>query len=597
MRLTRILVTVSALVLTLIPAQAAQAAAVDTVAVDFSTANGTPLHRASGTIYGFTEDGSLPQDHFYTDIGWHFERAGGAQLDNPGGWAAGKYDRRWASTLAQYKRTVALGGSFVILNHDLWGADGTTSPSFPGDNGNWTSYDAFLNRLISDVQANGMTPQWDIWNEPDGSNFWAPPQSQYLAMWARTYNRIRATFPNAVISGPSTAFPPSRNTAWWAAYLDYVKANNVVPDIISWHSLEGDLVLGDPYTMKSYVSSQLAARGITTTRPFQINEYAAPDQQTPGRSGWYISRLERGDMDGLRAHWGGGSNLHNDLANLLTRVGTQYVPRGDWFLYKFYGSMSGTRVAVSEGTAVDATASRTTGSAKILLGNRGVTGDVTVNLNGLSSTGLVTGGQVRAIVQQISNVDGAKGPSTVSDQTLTVTGNSASVNVPWTDSNTGYTVTLQAPGQAFQGVVVAQHSNMCLDDTNLSTNDGTQYQQYHCEGGNQQVFDFRPNANGTYTIVNQHSNKCLDVSAFSTADGAAVQQWSCHGGTNQQFTLRPVTGLDTTKDYQLVAAHSGKCVDVSEISTAPGAKIHQWTCSTTTPVPSKNQVWRLYGKA
>lgn len=229
--------------------------------------------------------------------------------------------------------------------------------------------------------------------------------------------------------------------------------------------------------MKSYVSSQLAARGITTTRPFQINEYAAGGQQTPGRSGWYISRLERGDMDGMRAHWGSSSNLHNDLANLLTRVGTQYVPRGDWFLYKFYGSMSGTRVAVTEGTAIDATASRTTGSAKILLGNRGVTGDVTVDLNGLSSTGLVTGGQVRAIVQQIPDINGAKGPITVSDQTLNVTGNSASVNVPWTDSNTGYTVTLQAPGQAFQGVVVAQHSNMCLDDTNLSTANGTQYQQ------------------------------------------------------------------------------------------------------------------------
>src|SRR4051795_13039510 len=70
MRLTRILFTVSALVLTLIPAQAAHAAAVDTVAVDFSTANGTPVHRGSGTIYGMTEDGSLPQDHFYTDIGW-----------------------------------------------------------------------------------------------------------------------------------------------------------------------------------------------------------------------------------------------------------------------------------------------------------------------------------------------------------------------------------------------------------------------------------------------------------------------------------------------------------------------------------------------
>ena len=35
------------------------------------------------------------------------------------------YQTRWKATLAQYKRTKALGGTFVILPHDLWGADGT----------------------------------------------------------------------------------------------------------------------------------------------------------------------------------------------------------------------------------------------------------------------------------------------------------------------------------------------------------------------------------------------------------------------------------------------------------------------------------------
>jgi hypothetical protein len=32
-------------------------------------------------------------------------------------------------------------------------------------------------------------------------------------------------------------------------------------------------------------------------------------------------------------------------------------------------------------------------------------------------------------------------------------------------------------------------------------------------------------------------------------------------------------------DHQLVARHSGKCVDVSGISTAAGARVHQWTCN------------------
>ncbi|WP_367318441.1 RICIN domain-containing protein [Streptomyces sp. HUAS ZL42] len=50
------------------------------------------------------------------------------------------------------------------------------------------------------------------------------------------------------------------------------------------------------------------------------------------------------------------------------------------------------------------------------------------------------------------------------------------------------------------------------------------------------------------------------------------------------------------KDYQLAAVHSGKCVDVSEISTAAGAKIHQWTCDPASALSTKrNQIWRLQG--
>ncbi|WP_244187992.1 RICIN domain-containing protein [Streptomyces regalis] len=584
-----------------LPGTTAQAADT-TVTVDFSAAGGAPTYRASGTIYGMTENGSLPQEHFYKDIKWKFMRAGGAQLDNPGGWVAGKYDRRWNSTLAQYKRTKALGGTFVILPHDLWGADGTTEPTFPGDNGDWTRFDAFYDRLLADAKAAGMTDiQWDIWNEPDWHPFWDRPQAQYLEMWKRAYQRIRAVFPNAVIVGASTAGnPASGGSSWWNTYLDYVKANNVEPDVYSWHDLPGD-----PVEDSSAVRSKLAARSMTTSRPFQVNEYASPTEQTPGRGGWYISRLERAGADGLRANWASANNLHDFQANLLTKSSSgQYLPLGEWFLYRYYGSQTGNIVKVTPGTNTDglATKDNTARNAKILLGSNGNTGNVTVSLNRLDTTSVVENGRVRAIVQRIPNNGGGAvtGPVTVSDQTLTVSGNSASASVPWTNAADGYTVTLLPPSNTtISTVAVAQHSGQCLDDTNLSTANGTQYQQYHCEGGYQQMFDFKPVAGraNTYTVVNQHSGKCLDVSGRSTADGAAVIQYTCNGATNQMFTLNPVTALGNSKDYQLVAVHSGKCVDVSEISTAPGAKIHQWTCDPASALNNKkNQIWRLQGK-
>lgn len=424
-------------------------AQVDGVTVDFSADNGVPEQRASGILYGISEDGSQPGDDFFTEIGFGYERAGGAQLDSPGGWAAGKYQRRWDATLAQYNRTVSLGGEFVLLPHDLWGADGTTQPPYPGDGGDWSEYDAFLDQVISDVRNSGMDPQWDIWNEPDIPLFWDRSQEQYLELWERTYTRIRAAFPEAVIVGPSTAFQPAPDNEWWRTYLEFVTANNLEPDIVSWHSLSRDV---DPAVNKEYADQLLTEYGVGQ-KPYQINEYGAPEEQNPGNSAWYISRLERLNIDGLRANWASGQDLHDFMAALLTRndVG-EYVPLGDWIAYREYAAMTGVRTAVAPGSDIDGFATRDAdaGNAKVLLGNHGVTGEVSVELTGLDSTPyVVRDGQVRVVVERVPWNDGAavEGTEPVSDDVVQVDGNVASITVPWSEYRDAYTVTLLPPGE------------------------------------------------------------------------------------------------------------------------------------------------------
>jgi len=78
-----------------------------------------------------TENGSGPADQFYRDVRFRYMCAGGAQLDSPGGWVSGRYERRWNSTLAQARRTIALGGQFILLPHDLWGASSRRPPPRP----------------------------------------------------------------------------------------------------------------------------------------------------------------------------------------------------------------------------------------------------------------------------------------------------------------------------------------------------------------------------------------------------------------------------------------------------------------------------------
>ncbi|MFI5913061.1 RICIN domain-containing protein [Dactylosporangium sp. NPDC051541] len=85
-------------------------------------------------------------------------------------------------------------------------------------------------------------------------------------------------------------------------------------------------------------------------------------------------------------------------------------------------------------------------------------------------------------------------------------------------------------------------------------------------------------------LVARHSGKCLDVSSGSAADSARTLQYTCGTGLNQRFTVQ-----DLGNGYvRLVARHSGKCLDVNGASTADGATVLQWTCGGGT-----NQQWQV----
>ncbi|MCA2211715.1 cellulose binding domain-containing protein [Jidongwangia harbinensis] len=414
------------------------------ISVNFAAATTAPTYRASGWIYGMTENGANPPDRFFTDIKFRAMRAGGAQLPG-GGWQGGGYDRRWNATRAQMLRTQALGGTFVLLPHDLWGADGARIGRYPGDNGDWTDYHTFLTRVIADVKATGVPVQWDIWNEPNISIFWDRPQSQYFELWRRTYQRLRADLPGTLIVGPSHAGVPSTaNGSWWTQYLDYVKANNAVPDIFSWHALPSD-----PVANVAAADATLDARGIPHPRPYQINEYGAANEQNPADGAWYLTRLERAGADGLRANWASGGNLHNDLGNLLTHDSAgQYQTKGEWWVYQFYAGQTGTAVTTTPSGSYDGYATRDIGVGKVLVGGGRTTGNLTVSLRALDSTaGIIADNRVRVLVQRIPHNNGGavSSPATVQDQVTTLNGNATTVTIANNAVNDAYTITLLPP--------------------------------------------------------------------------------------------------------------------------------------------------------
>lgn len=169
----------------------------NTATVNLANQTGPPEHLAAGFIYGMPDKLHQIPSHFYTQMGFRYGRAGGAQLGAPArGWIWGysDYEGRFQSAYSNYLTTREYGGTFILLPHDLWGTDQSNSSTvWPGDNGNWTNYDQFVNTVLADLKQYKMLEHtvWDTWNEPDGGYFWQRSEAQYLELWDRTVKRIR----------------------------------------------------------------------------------------------------------------------------------------------------------------------------------------------------------------------------------------------------------------------------------------------------------------------------------------------------------------------------------------------------------------------
>ncbi|KAK1985659.1 glycoside hydrolase superfamily [Colletotrichum cereale] len=374
-----------------------------TVTVDLTSTIGPTKFLGSGFIYGWPDNGtsadnSIP-DYFATDIKFNACRAGGAQISAPG-WAGGYdgYIKRFESALSNYRTTRKYGGDFILLPHDLWGADSIQGEgtAFPGDNGNWTEAELFLKQVANDLKENDMLEGlvFDIWNEPEIDSFWARSWEQYLEYYVRAHRIIRAELPGTLISGPSAASTPSLDNEKWDSWLSTISTNDTIPDIYAWHQIgdenrELDRVVPDFNT--------LLAKHSLPERPIDINEYAWSYRQNPANSAFYLAQLERHNLRGLRANWGGGSALHDFMADLVfNNADGSYSPNGDWYLYKYYAQMVGERVATAPSADYQSDVFAVVDgiNVKVLAGTPTIQSNYEIKISGLSHLGLPSGGTV-----------------------------------------------------------------------------------------------------------------------------------------------------------------------------------------------------------
>ena len=123
--------------------------------------------------------------------------------------------------------------------------------------------------------------------------------------------------------------------------------------------------------------------------------------------------------------------------------------------------------------------------------------------------------------------------------------------------------------------IQVRHSRKVLDvniDWFSGQDNGRPIGQFDSHGGDNQKFIVEPVGGGYFRIRAQHSGKCLDVSGFSTAPGTGVQQWACHGGVNQQFAIEPFGDY-----YKIRVRNSGLYFDITGFSLNNSARLQQWT--------------------
>jgi hypothetical protein len=137
-------------------------------------------------------------------------------------------------------------------------------------------------------------------------------------------------------------------------------------------------------------------------------------------------------------------------------------------------------------------------------------------------------------------------------------------------------------------------SGKCLDVADSKTADGTNVQQFGCNGSNAQRWAITWLGNGRYQLRPQvASNRCLDVSNGLPDDSTNIQEWTCVPGTKaQQFTLAfdqaGITAIPEGTFRIKTATAFNRCIDVSGSSQDEHGKVQQFDCN-----GSEAQRWKF----
>lgn len=322
-RRTWSIATVAAVTASLLSAAPAHSASPQLV-VDLATNTGALRYGATGFLYGLGDDG-IPNDTMLAALKPQVTAQKAPDgLQHPNGDAL--------KIAPLFKRT---GGKDIqVYMQDVYG-------QWPYENLGISDYLAKVDTMTRKIVADPYRTSYVYvpFNEPDG--IWYSGNLAGLQNdWKLVYQRIRSIDPGARIAGPNYSY---YHAAHYRSFMTWAKANNVLPDVVTWHELGNDFFTNWYNHYNDYRSIETSL-GISA-RPISINEYgrSSGDLGVPGNLVQFVSRFENSKVDGCLAYWTSAGTL-NDLVTRNNQA------TGGWWLYKWYGELTGNTVVVTPPT-------------------------------------------------------------------------------------------------------------------------------------------------------------------------------------------------------------------------------------------------------
>ncbi|MFF8232407.1 cellulosome protein [Streptomyces caelestis] len=420
----------------------AGAAERERLVIDLATDTGAFHGGAAGSLYGVYGDG-VPSRNLIE--GMHLRTVSTKAQDGP--------QHPGADALEMLPPFVDSGGKDVyIYMTDIYrgfpyqwpGADG---PARLAD------FKEKIKKQVQQVLTMGEYKDHVVYvpfNEPEGNMFgtgewsynkvsWLKDPQHYFAAWKEVYHLIKGLDPDARIAGPNTSVLYSQVKG----FLQYAKANDVVPDVMTWHELSSPAAVRTNVAKYRQMEKDVGVGPL----PINVNEYGHNYHlSVPGQVVQWVSAIEESKIDADLAYWNIDGNL-NDSAVEANKG------NGQWWLFNAYGQMSGHTVKVTaphpnqqytlQGVA---TLDEDKKQSRALFG--GKSGDAEVVFEHVDPK--LFGQTVRATVQEIpwtGQVGDSAQPLRLADQELTV-GSDGSVTLPMTGMNemSAYQVILSPGG-------------------------------------------------------------------------------------------------------------------------------------------------------